>query len=138
MARWKRKGSTSDKVMTAISLLTFPIVTFRKFAYMAKSFVDVLEYRYWLASTFGIRKVFLNRASMMDFLVGRITRTQSAKIIIEFGVAFGETFRFLIDNLSGDFEYHGFDTFEGLPRSWRNLPQGAISAGGSPPNYRSN
>lgn len=32
------------------------------------------------------------------------------------------------------FTYHGFDTFEGLPKAWRRLPAGAISNNGQIPS----
>lgn len=53
---------------------------------------------------------------------------------MEFGVAFGETSRYLISGTKVPLVYHGFDTFEGLPKAWRRLPAGAISTKGAVPN----
>lgn len=54
---------------------------------------------------------------------------------IELGVASGDsTFAISkIRNFSRCIEWNGFDTFEGLPESWGDLPKGAFSTGGIPP-----
>lgn len=56
--------------------------------------------------------------------------------MIEFGVAFGETSKYLISQTNVPFTYHGFDTFEGLPKAWRRLPAGAFANNGMIPEIR--
>jgi hypothetical protein len=99
--------------------------------------LEVLEYRYWLSKQLPKIKVLANKKHMLDFLIGEMNRKPGKSYVFEFGVAFGETTEYLVKNLSHDYAYHGFDTFTGLLRAWRALPNGAISAGGKIPNLRS-
>ena len=62
------------------------------------------------------------------------SKSSNSKVnIYEFGVAFGELTKFIIDNIKVEYNYHGFDTFSGLPYSWRGLPKGAISSNNKVP-----
>ena len=53
-------------------------------------------------------------------------------------MAFGETTNYLVSRTTTPFIYHGFDTFEGLPKAWRRLPAGAISNTGVFPDIVAN
>ena len=53
-------------------------------------------------------------------------------LIMEFGVASGFSIRKLASMTEQ--EIHGFDSFEGLPESWIQLPKGAFNLGGKPPS----
>ena len=54
---------------------------------------------------------------------------------IEFGVASGDATKFIarLPEFQSCIAWHGFDTFFGLPTPWGDLPQGAFSTGGVPP-----
>lgn len=54
---------------------------------------------------------------------------------IEFGVASGDATKFIakLPEFQTCTAWHGFDTFLGLPTPWGDLPQGAFSTGGVPP-----
>ncbi len=56
----------------------------------------------------------------------------------EFGVASGESTKKLLKmSYSKTCEsWHAFDTFTGLPKAWGELPIGAFSNGGNPPNIK--
>jgi hypothetical protein len=64
----------------------------------------------------------------------RLSKENQHVNIYEFGVAFGETTEFIYENAKFEYSYNGFDTFTGLPKAWKNLPLGAISAEGKVPN----
>lgn len=52
-------------------------------------------------------------------------------LVLEFGVLFGTSIRFLASRHDGSI--HGFDTFQGLPEAWGNNPAGAYSTQGQLP-----
>ncbi|MFT3928101.1 MAG: class I SAM-dependent methyltransferase [Myxococcales bacterium] len=55
----------------------------------------------------------------------------------EFGVYHGGTIN-IISSLVPDREVHGFDSFEGLPESWRDCGKGAFSTAGALPQVGEN
>jgi tetratricopeptide (TPR) repeat protein len=57
-------------------------------------------------------------------------------LVLEFGVRFGLSIRFIAAATDGD--VHGFDSFQGLPEEWGNLPTGAYSAQGILPDVPPN
>jgi hypothetical protein len=134
--RWKTRGSTSDRMMVLIYLITFVYKLFGNRIYALKGVFEVMEYRYWLKTTFSIQRILPNRKKTLHFLIAEFDSNPLRKRIMEFGVAFGETTNFFIDNLQCEFEYHGFDSFEGLPKNWRGMPKGAIDACGVTPDIR--
>jgi hypothetical protein len=75
---------------------------------------------------FGIIKIYKHKGLLLDQIL-RISNSVDGIVYFEFGVAFGEMLKYLIPRTSTPFLYHGFDTFEGLPRAWRRLPIGAFS-----------
>ena len=134
MARWKSHGTTSNTVMTLVFLTTSIYRILGRNVYPLKSILEIVEYRYWLAQTLKINSVFMNKKRMLDFLICELNRSNTQNVnVVEFGVAFGETLKYLINRIEKNFKYHGFDTFTGLPKSWRGLPAGAISANGHLP-----
>jgi len=134
MPRWKNHGTTSDSVMRSVYIITFIFKLLGKNIYPIRAILDVIEYRYWLSSSFSTTRILANKTKMLKFILDEMNNRSNKKRVIEFGVAFGETSRYLVENLKSSFEYHGFDTFTGLPKKWRALPKGAISAGGLIPN----
>lgn len=134
---WKSHGTSSNSLMNVVFLFSYLYKVLGRGVYPLRSLLEVLEYRYWLSKQLPEIKVLANKKHMLDFLIGEMNRKPGKSYVFEFGVAFGETTEYLVKNLSHDYAYHGFDTFTGLPRPWRALPKGAISAGGKIPNLRS-
>ena len=96
---------------------------------------DLASYQIWLFDTFGKVKVRNSREriwlDMHKSLDGR------EFIGVEFGVAWGYLTHFWFAHSSPTIlEWHGFDTFTGLPRPWRNHPIGSFSAGGRTPDLK--
>jgi len=57
-------------------------------------------------------------------------------LILEFGVRFGTSIRQIANIFSS--HIHGFDSFEGLPESWHNIPQNFYSTFGKIPSTPKN
>lgn len=53
-------------------------------------------------------------------------------LTLEFGVRYGWTLRFIAKH-SGPRQVHGFDSFQGLPESWRDIKKGSYSTEGKLP-----
>jgi len=70
-------------------------------------------------------------ASTFETLRYGMTAAQEDGLILEFGVRAGTSIRFLASLT--DQEIHGFDSFEGLPEPWENMPGGVYSFDGRLP-----
>ena len=80
-------------------------------------------------------QVLLDRLALMDFALKRICVDG---LILEFGVAKGESIRFIARHTKG--VVHGFDSFQGLPLDWRGTrdQRGKFSLKGGMPRVPSN
>jgi len=138
MARSEKHGSTSNAVMTILHYFTACFQFAGPFIYPLKALIEVIEFRLWVKNKFGKVKHFKNKAQLLNALIENSNleylKSKGGVFYVEFGVAFGETSRFLISRTNAPLVYHGFDTFEGLPKAWRRLPAGAISSNGQIPN----
>ena len=133
MARWEKHGTTSN---ATLRLLFYWANFFKKvgnFIYPIKSLIEVIEFQVWIKKSFGRVQVYRSKKELLDLIIGRC-KASGQTIYYEFGVAFGETAKYLVRNAGTNFEYHGFDTFEGLPKAWRRLPKGAITNHGRVPD----
>lgn len=65
-----------------------------------------------------------------------VSQASLTGLVLEFGVRFGTTAK-LLQQYSGQ-EVHGFDSFQGLPTSWHEIPQGAYSTNGVIPDLGKN
>ena len=140
MARWERHGTTSNLTLTFLHYFAWVFQFLGGFVYPLKALVEIVEYRIWLKKNFGEFPLYANKKKLIDRILEEAkpsTSTQGGVTFFEFGVAFGETTKYIVQNLEGNFEYHGFDTFEGLPKAWRRLPKGAITNHGKLPEINS-
>ena len=82
----------------------------------------------WIFSLPKLPKIFFNR---WDFYDGVIALAENSRPFYEFGVWYGISFQYLINNFKKGF---GFDTFTGIPESWHDSqPKGAYSSFGAVP-----
>jgi len=82
----------------------------------------------WIFSLPKLPKIFFNRWNFYDAV---IALTENSRPFYEFGVWYGISFQYLINNFKEGF---GFDTFTGIPESWHDSqPKGAYSTFGSVP-----
>lgn len=76
--------------------------------------------------------------SRNELLDAALSHVSVEGMYLEFGVYRGETINFLADKIGGR-AIHGFDSFEGLPESWRGkFAPGKFDLGGRLPPVRSN
>jgi len=74
-------------------------------------------------------KVFENKFELLKYSISKITLDG---LIMEFGVYKGETINFIADLLPNK-QIYGFDSFEGLPETWRyNFYKGAFKLSNLP------
>jgi hypothetical protein len=130
--RYENHGSTSEASFKIINFVVNILSIMRSRIYLIKSVVECVEFRYWARMKFPNIRITATKYSLLNEILEK-TSTSPKLNFLEFGVAFGETTQFLLDKIKTNFSYTGFDTFEGLPSSWRNLPKGAITAGGKIP-----
>lgn len=92
-----------------------------------------VEWIAWIESNYPNYKFYWSREALwkqMQKLLGGLHNWK----VYEFGVAWGYATNFWLSRVeNGIIEWHGFDRFTGLPRSWRDLEQSAFDAGGIPP-----
>ena len=95
---------------------------------------DVANYSDWLKLHFGDPKRFFNREGLFGYLVDK--ELGNDVIVFEFGVAKGYLTQWVLrrDRKHRIMTWHGYDTFEGLPESWRNYQAGAFSNNGETPS----
>ena len=74
--------------------------------------------------------------SVAKTLQHAVSQTSITGLILEFGVRFGTTVK-LLQQYSQQ-QVHGFDSFQGLPTSWHEVPQGAYSTNGMIPDLGDN
>ena len=132
MARWEKHGTTSNATLKLLYYWANIFKIVGNLIYPIKSLIEIVEYQVWLKKTFGDIKVFKSKKELLDLMLGNC-KNSGQTTYYEFGVAFGETAAYIVNNAGQDFDYHGFDTFEGLPKAWRRLPKGAITNHGKIP-----
>jgi hypothetical protein len=95
---------------------------------------NYLEVGHWLqAHGFDVPRRFATREQLFDAIAPDV---QDARVLyLEFGVAKGTCTSYWSNLLRHpEAQLHGFDSFEGLPASWAQLPRGYFSTGGLPPD----
>ena len=133
LRRWETHGGTSNFTMTLLHFWASTFSFIGDLIYPLRGLLEVIEYRVWLKKSFKTIKIYRHKHLLLNEILS-ICNTARKVTYFEFGVAFGETTNYFVSRTIIPFQYHGFDTFEGLPKAWRKLPAGAISAKGQVPN----
>ena len=76
--------------------------------------------------------IFNRREKIWDYAIKTIGNDKF--IGLEFGVAWGYSSNYWTSRCKNLTEWHGFDTFAGLPERWRHYKRGHFSNQGIPPN----
>jgi len=92
-----------------------------------------VEWITWVEVNFLNYKLYWTREALWKEMQKLLNESNDWKVY-EFGVAWGYATNFWTSRIAdGIIEWHGFDRFTGLPRSWRDLEQSSFDAGGIPP-----
>jgi len=130
--RYIKHGTTSDLLTFLLSFIVPLFLRAKRLTYSLTSFAEAVEYHLWSFEKFGKIRYFRTKKKLLQFLIEYGNEAEKIEIY-EFGVAFGETAHLLNSNLNKRAKYFGYDTFEGLPTSWRRLPAGALTTNGRVP-----
>lgn len=106
-----------------------------RFLYNLNATVNYIEVGRWIARHgFKTDNRFDSREEVFDFIGADLS--DALVLYLEFGVAHGNSLRYWSRLLRHPgTKLHGFDTFEGLPKSWiLNRPAGHFSTGGKAPD----
>jgi hypothetical protein len=132
LKRWEAHGTTSNFTMSVLYFWSSSLYRLGDLIYPLRGLLEVIEFRVWLKKRLGPIKIYRHKGLLLDEILRRNNSAESV-VYFEFGVAFGEMAKYLIPRTTTALVYHGFDTFEGLPKAWRSLPIGAISNNGNIP-----
>jgi hypothetical protein len=81
---------------------------------------------------------YKKRYKLYEFLIKEHKASEKINYL-EFGVAAGNSFKWWVENNKNpETEFHGFDTFTGLPEDWGPFKAGAMSNGNKPPEINDN
>lgn len=95
---------------------------------------EIAEYIGWQKETFKASNVCASREKLWEEIALKLDGSRPLTVL-EFGVAHGYATSWWIRRLRDrNMIWHGFDRFTGLPRAWRDYPEGAFDAGGRPPD----
>jgi tetratricopeptide (TPR) repeat protein len=119
----------SDGIFTLAGLKAFSGDTrhFEKLMQTDFAYHPILTSIEWVLSLPVIPEVHFNRWSVFDRAVDQ---SDVNRPFYEFGVWMGDSFKYLMRNFDTGY---GFDTFEGLPETWRSVPKGAYTSYGAIP-----
>jgi hypothetical protein len=100
-----------------------------------KNIGEISNYLLWVKHVFPNPKLFWNRELLWKEIILISKIESSGKVnILEFGVAWGYATNWFMRNVKNqNIFWQGFDTFTGLPRSWRNLEKEHFSNRGDFP-----
>lgn len=103
----------------------------KKIGYYLNIANEVLKYQEFIHAQFQETQIRITREKIWkDFF----DLNSSPTTVFEFGVAHGYATNYLLHNYKQIAKYHAFDTFVGLPESWRNYDAGKFSNLGMLPN----
>jgi hypothetical protein len=129
--RWEFAGTSSELAQKIVSNLVTFLSRFPKTILKGKSLFDCIDFYIWVANNFGSHSRFPTKNKLLRSVITKIEKDLMISprpfVILELGVAYGDTLRLLQKLSKARFLYYGFDSFKGLPESWRGLPKGAFS-----------
>jgi hypothetical protein len=79
----------------------------------------------------NFHKSFSRRESLWNYIIEKLKNQHFS--VLEFGVAWGYCTNFWLLRCNNINSWHGYDTFDGLPESWRHYKKGHFSNQGEPP-----
>jgi hypothetical protein len=95
---------------------------------------DIADFIDWQQRVFGHKPTMFERREMLWERLAQRMDPNRPLVVLEFGVAHGYATDWWLRRLGGsDVAWHGFDSFTGLPRAWREYDKGAFDNGGKPP-----
>lgn len=110
---------------------------FHKFEYLTYLTINfgvclqVLQRKKYLKRSETKTHIFFRREKIWDCAINRLGKDNVT--VLEFGVAWGYQTSYWLGRCKNIAKWHGFDTFTGLPESWRHYPKGHFSNSGKPP-----
>ena len=129
--RWEFAGTSSELAQKIVSNLVTFLSLFPKTILKGKSLFDCIDFYIWIDNRFGNQARFSTKSKLLGSAIAKIEKdlliSPRPFVILELGVAYGDTLRLLQKLSKARFLYYGFDSFKGLPESWRGLPKGAFS-----------
>jgi hypothetical protein len=94
---------------------------------------DLLDFKVFVESNFPAGKMEINRERLFQKIFALVPQKNKISVF-EYGVAHGYLTSYLLKRFDKKISvWHGFDTFVGLPNSWRSLPKSHFDNGGIPP-----
>ncbi len=100
-----------------------------------KSKHDNVKFNDFYSLKFGPGK----RYDLYDYLLKNELKDNTNINYLEFGVAYGYTFKWWVSNIqNNEAKFYGFDTFEGLPEDWHLYKKGEMSPDGKFPDIKDN
>ena len=115
------------------SLMVSQLITRKQVKRRILLLAERVEWVTWVEVNFPSYKFFWTREALWKEMQKLLNERSDWKVY-EFGVAWGYATNFWTSRIrNGIVEWHGFDRFTGLPRSWRDLEQSSFDAGGIPP-----
>jgi len=138
MVRPLLKDSISGKPKLILATLVIRLLSvFQRFSDSAESYwrnwSDFMSFRSFIEEISPGNKLRLTRENVFK-RVFEIT-DPSPIVVFEYGVAHGYLASYFIRKFDSRIsQWHGFDTFTGLPSAWRNLPTNHFSNGGITPD----
>lgn len=94
----------------------------------------VLGWKYIREKRTAGTRLFVSTRKTLRFA---LEQAQLEGCVLEFGVRYGISTRWIAE-ACGDRMVHGFDSFAGLPETWRDQPKGAYSTHGEAPELPAN
>jgi len=134
MQKFKDTLEGKGKILFAALLINF-LNLFRRFAkypnrYWA-SWNELIQFQAFAEETFDTKRVYINREMLWKRMLRLMPEEFSA---LEFGVANGYLTNYWMKRGGNRIKtWNGYDTFTGLPRAWRDLPQNYFDTGGMVP-----
>ena len=100
---------------------------------------DLIDYKFWINERFSDEiketKLQRNREAIWESIGKLVSGSRKKILVLEFGVAWGYLTWWWIKKFSEIIEiWHGFDSFNGLPKEWRGFKKGTFDADGETPN----